>query len=111
MPFLGVLTNSSRSGLRPKWSWFPLQPRVVPGSDGSVAKGVLEIGGLLLISRTTSLMLFGSSRMAGNGQRGALLRPHLGSKMFRVFRCLLGKQRNSLSRFLLCSAVCVFRNS
>ena len=44
MPFLGVLTYSSRSGLRPIWSCIPLQLRVVTGSDGTVAKGILEMG-------------------------------------------------------------------
>ena len=40
MPFLGV-SDQKISGQAPdlRWSLFSLQSRVVPGSDGSVAKG------------------------------------------------------------------------
>ena len=94
------LTKIFRSGPKPKVVFVLPSVSGCPGSDGSVAKRGLGLGWLQsLNSRATSLVLFGSSRMAGNEQRGALQKHHLGSKMFRVFRCLLCKQRNSFSCF------------
>ena len=95
--FLGF-SDQEFSGQAPdlRWSLFSFQSWVVPGTEGRVAKGF----GVRLVA----VLDFKSNKPSAHRQfqngweraeRYFAKKPFLGSKMFRVFLCLLGKQLNS----------------